>query len=56
MDKTHFCARIEAEQQELRMLSEGDKESCARVVLDQQSVGCLSRMDAMQQTGVIAKF
>ncbi len=56
MDKTHFCARIEAEQQELRMLSEGDKESCAPVVLDQQSVGCLSRMDAMQQTGVIAKF
>ena len=56
MDKTHFCARLEAEQQELRMLSEAGRESRAPVVLDQQSVGCLSRMDAMQQTGVIAKF
>ena len=56
MDKTHFRARIEAEQQELRMLSEAGRESRAPVVLDQQSVGRLSRMDAMQQNGVIAKF
>jgi DnaK suppressor protein len=49
MDKTHFRARIEAEQQELRMLSDAGRESRAPVVLDQQSVGRLSRMDAMQQ-------
>ena len=49
MDKTHFRVRIEAEQQELRMLSDTGRESRAPVVLDQQSVGRLSRMDAMQQ-------
>lgn len=49
MDKTHFRARIEAEQQELRMLSDAGRDSRAPVVLDQQSVGRLSRMDAMQQ-------
>ena len=49
MDKTHFRVRIEAEQKELRMLSDVGRESRAPVVLDQQSVGRLSRMDAMQQ-------
>ena len=49
MDKTHFRARIEAEQQELRMLSDAGRESRAPVMLDQQSVSRLSRMDAMQQ-------
>lgn len=49
MDKAHFRVRIEAEQQELRMLSDAGRDSRAPVVLDQQSVGRLSRMDAMQQ-------
>ena len=49
MDETHFRARIEAEQQELRMLSDTGRESRAPVELDQQSVGRLSRMDAIQQ-------
>ena len=49
MDETYFRARIEAEQQELRTLSDAGRESRAPVVLDQNSVGRLSRMDAMQQ-------
>ena len=35
--------------EELRALSDGSRDSRAPVELDQQSVGRLSRMDAMQQ-------
>ena len=49
MDAAYFRARIECEQQELRMLSDAGRKARAPVELDQQSVGRLSRMDAIQQ-------
>ena len=42
-------SRIEEEIAELRALSDNSRQSRAPVTLDQQSVGRLSRMDAMQQ-------
>ena len=44
-----YRSRIEAEIAELRTLSDSSKQSRAPVMPDQQSVGRLSRMDAMQQ-------
>ena len=41
--------KIREEMEELRALSDGSREGRAPVELDQQSVGRLSRMDAMQQ-------
>ena len=49
MDKTNYRQHILQEIGELRALSDGSRESRAPVSLDQQSVGRLSRMDAMQQ-------
>ena len=44
-----YRSKLEAEIAELRALSDSSKQSRAPVTLDQQSVGRLSRMDAMQQ-------
>ncbi len=44
-----YRSKIEAEITKLRVLSDTSKQSHAPVSLDQQSVGRLSRMDAMQQ-------
>ena len=44
-----YRSKIEAEITKLRVLSDTSKQSRAPVSLDQQSVGRLSRMDAMQQ-------
>ena len=44
-----YRSRIEAEITELRALSDNSRQSRARLTLDKQSVGRLSRMDAMQQ-------
>ena len=44
-----YRSRIEEEIAELRALSDNSRQSRAPVTLDQQSVGRLSRMDAMQQ-------
>ena len=41
--------KLLSEKQELETLSEGARDSRSAVKLDQQSVGRLSRMDAMQQ-------
>ena len=49
MNEQKYRARIDAEIEELRALSSGSKDGRAPVELDQQSVGRLSRMDAMQQ-------
>ena len=49
IDSKDFADVIRAEMGQLRALSETAKESRAPVKLDQQSVGRLSRMDAMQQ-------
>ena len=49
MKEQKYSARIDAEIEELRALSSGSKDVRAPVELDQQSVGRLSRMDAMQQ-------
>ena len=49
-----YRSKLEAEIAELRVLSDSSKQSRAPVTLDQQSVGRLSRMDAMQQQGVAA--
>ena len=49
IDFTHFATVIRAEMGQLKVLSETAKESRAAVGLDQQSVGRLSRMDALQQ-------
>ena len=49
MDQTGFRESILQEIDELRALSDGSKDSRVPVQLDQQSVGRLSRMDAMQQ-------
>ena len=49
MDPSIYRSRIKAEVSELRDLSTVSKEGRAPVELDQQSVGRLSRMDAMQQ-------
>ena len=49
MDPSIYRSRIEAEVSELRGLSTVSKEGRAPVELDQQSVGRLSRMDAMRQ-------
>ena len=43
------CTRLQARRAELEALSKGAAEARAPVALDQQSVGRLSRMDAMQQ-------
>ena len=44
-----YRQKVLTEIDELRILSDGSKEGRAPVELDQQSVGRLSRMDAMQQ-------
>ena len=49
MDQPGFRESILREIDELRTLSDGSRDSRAPVELDQQSVGRLSRMDAMQQ-------
>ena len=49
MDQPGFRESILREIDELRALSDGSREGRAPVELDQQSVGRLSRMDAMQQ-------
>lgn len=49
MEQDSYRNRIEQEITELRALSAGSKDGRAPVELDQQSVGRLSRMDAMQQ-------
>ena len=49
MDRSAHRQRILEEMDELRALSDGSRDSRAPVELDQQSVGRLSRMDAMQQ-------
>jgi DnaK suppressor protein len=49
INRDHFAALIAVEISELKRLSNGSKHSRAPVTLDQQSVGRLSRMDAMQQ-------
>lgn len=46
--RRHFDERIRNELAELMALSEGTAEDRAPVQLDQQSVGRLSRMDAIQ--------
>ena len=48
-DIDHLVAMILNEMDQLKHLSETTKDSRAPVELDQQSVGRLSRMDAMQQ-------
>ena len=48
-DIVHLVAMIRSEKYQLKHLSETAKDSRAPVKLDQQSVGRLSRMDAMQQ-------
>ena len=47
MDQSPHRKRIQKEMEELRALSDGSRDSRAPVELDQQSVGRLSRMDAM---------
>ncbi len=47
-DTEKFKARLEARLEELKQLSAISSESRQTVSLDQQSVGRLSRMDAMQ--------
>ena len=49
MDQSPHRKQIQQEMEELRVLSDGSRDSRAPVKLDQQSVGWLSRMDAMQQ-------
>ena len=49
MDESHFRARIEVEYKELQRLSDASRQSRAPVELDQQLIGRLSRMDAIQQ-------
>lgn len=48
-DLDHLGTMIRSEMDQLKHLSETAKDSRAPVALDQQSVGRLSRMDAMQQ-------
>jgi DnaK suppressor protein len=48
-DLDHLATMIRSEMDQLKYLSETAKDSRAPVALDQQSVGRLSRMDAMQQ-------
>ena len=48
-DLDHLATMIRSEMDQLKHLSETAKDSRAPVALDQQSVGRLSRMDAMQQ-------
>ena len=45
----HYRKKLEARRTELMLLSEGAKDSRKPVELDQQSVGRLSRQDALQQ-------
>ena len=49
IDSKDFADVIRIEMRQLKALSETAKERRAPVTLDQQSVGRLSRMDAMQQ-------
>ena len=49
LEEAMYRSKIEAEITKLRVLSDTSKQSRAPVSLDQQSVGRLSRMDAMQQ-------
>lgn len=52
--KTRFLARLQAELAEQRQSSNDTAEHRRPVELDQQSVGRLSRMDAMQQQAMAA--
>ena len=47
-----YRSKLEAEIAELRALRDSSRESRAPVTLDQQSVGRLSRVDAMQQQSI----
>lgn len=47
-DLERYRAHLLALREELRSLSEGSRESTQPVILDQASVGRLSRMDAIQ--------
>ncbi|MEO1135642.1 MAG: TraR/DksA family transcriptional regulator [Pseudomonadota bacterium] len=47
--RAKFRAQLEARRDELRALSDGAKDARKPVALDQQSVGRLSRQDALQQ-------
>jgi len=49
LEQAMYRSKLEAEIAELRALSDSSKQSRAPVTVDQQSVGRLSRMDAMQQ-------
>ncbi|WP_375200872.1 TraR/DksA family transcriptional regulator [Hyphococcus sp.] len=49
IDVDHFRALLEARRTELRALSDAAKDSRKPVELDQQSIGRLSRQDALQQ-------
>ncbi len=49
LDLSHFRKRLETRREELLFLSVAAKETRKPVELDQQSVGRLSRMDALQQ-------
>ena len=49
MDQSPHRKLIQQEMEELRALSDSSRDSRAPVELDQQLVGRLSRMDAMQQ-------
>jgi DnaK suppressor protein len=48
LDLEHFRAVLNSRIEEIEALAQSSKESRAPVTLDQQSVGRLSRMDAMQ--------
>lgn len=48
LDLAAFRARLLSEREALLASSEGDRDSRRPVILDQQSVGRLSRMDALQ--------
>lgn len=49
IDEAAAAVRLEARRRELETASQRSKEGRRPVALDQQSVGRLSRMDAMQQ-------
>lgn len=49
IDEAAAAVRLEARRRELETASQRSKEGCRPVALDQQSVGRLSRMDALQQ-------
>lgn len=56
MDLAHYEARLKAELQEIELAVDGSEQAAGTVMLDQASIGRVSRIDAIQQQAMAVGF